>query len=178
MKIEYKLEYLDYLTYQLYSSSKSAIHQKRRRNSRISIPVIYILFALFTLSQSGFTSLVTVLFLLAILWYLFYPKYASWKYKRHFEQHVRDNYEKKTESVTHLDFQDDAIQARDVNSESTIQYSSIEKLIELPNHFLLRLKSGDTLIIPRQSVKDLDDFKSMLESCGVKNKNESDWEWS
>ncbi|MCD2258729.1 YcxB family protein [Psychroserpens luteolus] len=178
MTLHYTLNFDDFLEYQLYASSKSKQHKKNRNKSRLVIPIIYVILGLvmFFLKR---TELAILFILFALLWYIFYPLYSKGRYKRHFENHIKEHYKNRIGKENVLTFGDDTdfIETSDFGSQSRIQDSEFDKLIELKEHYFLKLKSELSLIIPKRAVTDHDKFKKLFTDIDLDYVNELDWEW-
>ncbi len=178
MKLKYKLRFSDFLEYQLYASSKSKLHKKNRKKIRIIVPVIYFAIASL-LSYINFVNQAIVIFGIAILWYLFYPLYSKWKYRKHFKNHVKENYKNRIGKELSIDFHENAdfLETYDSGAETKIKYSEFDKLIEIREHYFLRLKSGLSFIIPKREVIDHEKFKKLFSDLNLEYSDESNWKW-
>ena len=178
MKLEYTLNFSDFLEYQLYFSSKSELHKKNRNKSRFVVPIIYIIFGLFILLIKK-TELAIAFFVFAALWFLFYPLYSKWRYKRHFEKHIKENYKNRIGKLAVLNFDKNAdfIETSDSGTQTKIQESEFDKLIELKDHYFLRLKSELSIIIPKRAISEHEEFKKLFSDINLEYVNEVNWEW-
>ncbi len=178
MKLEYILNFADFLEYQLYVSSKSKLHKKNRNKAKTIVPIIYIFLGLILFSV-GKTEFAVTFLVFAVLWYLFYPLYAKRKYKKHFENHIKENYKNRIGKKIMLHFGDDTdfVETSDLGTQTRIQNSEFDKLIELKEYYFLKLKSELSLIIPKRAVHDQETFKKLLTDINVKYVDELTWEW-
>jgi Ca2+/Na+ antiporter len=178
MKLEYSLDFSDFLEYQLYVSSKSELHRKNLRKARNFVPLLYIALG-FILLFIQEAELAIVFFVIAVLWFLFYPLYARRKYKKHFEKHIKENYKNRIGKKVILNFDKDAdfIEASDFGTQMRIQDSEFDKLIELKNHYFLRLKSELSIIVPKRAVAEQAAFKKLFSDINLEYVDELDWEW-
>ena len=178
MKLEYKLNFSDFLEYQLYLSSKSELHKKNRNRARIVVPIIYIVLGLiiFFTDKLG---LALFFFVFAIIWLLFYPLYSKWKYKKHFEKHIKANYKNRVGKKAELIFDTDVdfLETSTFGAQSRIQASEFDKLIEIKEHYFLKLKSELSIILPKRAVIDHEKFKKLFSDINLEYVNELDWEW-
>ncbi len=178
MRLKYKLINSDFLEYQLYTSSKSEATKKRLRNIRIFIPIAYLLFGLYLWNRDGQVSGLIMFGILALLWFIFYPKYAKWKYKRHFLNHIKEHYSNRINKPVELDLNDDFVDTKDHASESGIKASELKKLIELPNHYFLKMSTDLSLIIPKNAISDQNRFKEKIKKWKIDYVNELNWKWN
>jgi len=178
MKLEYKLNNSDFLEYQLYISSKSKLHKKNRNKSRIIVPLIYIILGLYLIYIQNF-EIGIVFFGIAILWYLFYPLRSKRRYKKHFEDHIKENYKNRIGKKVILEFDSDSdyIESSEFGTQSRINDSEFDKLIELKEHFFLKLKSELSIIIPKRAMDNISEFKKYLTDKNVEYVNELSWVW-
>ena len=177
MKLEYELTNEDFLIYQLYTSSKSELHKKKRNRSRIIIPIIYVLFGLY--SYYNYKNLVGPIIWIgiALLWFILYPLYSRWRYKKHFEKHIEENYKNRVNQPSQLEFDSDFMDTKDFTSQSKIQYSELKEFIELPEHFLIKLASDLSIIIPKHAVDNVDGLKSKMSELKIEYVDETNWLW-
>ncbi len=178
MKLEYILIFSDFLEYQLYVSSKSESHKKSRNKSRIIVPIIYVILGLILLLIDK-TIVAIAFFLFSLLWFLFYPFYSKYRYKKHFETHIKESYKNRIGKKVKLNFDSnsDFVETSDLGSQSKIMDSEFKKLIELKEHFFLKLKSDMSIIIPKRAIPDQDMFKKLFLDINLEYIDDSNWEW-
>ncbi|MCB0373401.1 MAG: hypothetical protein KDD31_10355, partial [Muricauda sp.] len=102
MKIKYQLSKSDFLEHQLYGSSKSESHNRKRRNNRIIVPIIFLVYGYYLSYKRGNYVGIILSAVWGTLWFLFYPKYSKWRYKRHFENHVAENYKNRIDKTVDM----------------------------------------------------------------------------
>lgn len=178
MKLKYALSFSDFLEYQLYFSSKSEVQQKNRKKSRNIVPLIYAILIIIVLFINQYI-IATTFTIIAIAWYLFHPLYAKYRYKRHFEKHIKENYKNRIDKEVTLDFNEETktLSATDSGTKTVIKASEFDKLIELKDHFFLKLKSEVALVIPKHVIADKSEFKKVFSNLNVGYTNETNWEW-
>ncbi|WP_405572273.1 YcxB family protein [Winogradskyella sp. Asnod2-B02-A] len=178
MTLEYQLNFSDFLEHQLYFSAKSKLHKKNRNKTRWVVPIIYMVLGLFLMFTKK-NEIYILFFAFAILWYIFYPFYAKRRYKKHFENHINENFKNRIGKEVTLIFDKSShvIESSDSGTQTKIKDSEFEKLIELKEHFFLRLKSELSLIIPKRAIKDIEAFKNHFSDLNLEYKNEIEWEW-
>lgn len=177
MNIKYQLSASDFLAYQLYASSKSKLHQKRRFRSRLIIPIFYVILGLF-LALANDRPVVGGIFTgLGVIWFIFYPMYSQWRYKRHFQKHVNENYKNRIHQPVEFELNENSVYVKDMVSESTINGNELKSLIETPGHFFIKLSSGLSLIVPKHTVENQAAFKSLILAFGAEYVNELNWVW-
>ena len=177
MNINYQLTNLDFLEYQLYTSSKSELHKKRRFRSRIIIPIIYIVIGIIFTNQNGKYGIGIAFVVFAILWLVFYPMYSKWRYKRHFQKHVEENYKNRINKPVEIDIDENSVNAKDFTSESKINGTELKELIETKDHFFIKLTTDLSLIVPKHSIDNITEFKKRVTELGAEYIDELNWEW-
>ena len=177
MTLNYKLTNADFLALQLYSSSQSALQNKKRFRSRIIVPILYIVLGLYAMLKNGQTGFGMLFIGLAVAWYLLYPLYSKWKYKKHFEKHVEENYKNRVNQAVEIKIDDEALYGKDFMSETKIIGTEIKNIIETKVHFFLKLVTEVVLIIPKHTVENQDGFKKIIQDFGAEYVDELNWEW-
>ena len=177
MKINYQLTNSDFLEYQLYTSSKSELQKKKRSRSRIIIPIIYLLLGFYFANKNGGYVIGIVFAGFGILWFLLFPMYAKWKYKKHFQKHVEENYKNRINKPVEINFDENSLNAKDFTSESRINGTELKELIETKEHFFIKLTTDLSLIIPKHSIENQTELKKRVTEFGAKYIDELNWEW-
>lgn len=177
MNLNYKLSNLDFLEYQLYTSSKSKLHKKKRFRSRIIVPIIYLLLGLYTVNKNQDNRIGIIFVAIAVIWFLFYPMYSKWRYKKHFQKHVKENYKNRIDKQVSIDFDKKSMNVKDFTSESKINGTELKELIETKNHYFIKLTTDLSLIIPKEAVTDKLEFKKRITDFGAEYIDELNWEW-
>jgi len=177
MYLNYKLKSSDFLEYQLYSSSKSELHKKRRFRSRIIIPIIYLFLGLYVGYIREDNSIAIVFIGFAIVWFVFYPLYSRWRYKKHFQKHVKENYKNRINKPIEIDFEEDSIKTKDTTSESKINGTNLKELIETKNHYFIKLTTDLSIVIPKHSIENQTEFVERVTKLGAKYIDDLNWKW-
>tara|TARA_R110002124_G_scaffold277288_1_gene448438 strand:- start:520 stop:1053 length:534 start_codon:yes stop_codon:yes gene_type:complete len=176
MKIEYSLQNEDFLDYQLFNYTKSAKLNKRRRKSWILFSVCFLLFAVSAHLRSN--EIQALLFLiLCLICILFYPKYIKWRYKKHYLNFIKDNYQARIGKTESLDFQEKIIHSKSATGEGKIYLTEIENIYEIPRIFIMSIKSGMSIIIPKKYISDLNQLKKKFTDLKLKVDENLDWKW-
>lgn len=177
MKLNIQLTFEDFLEYQLYSSSKSKNQNKNRLISRIIIPIIYLFISIFYFIDGGFKTGIIFL-LIAAIWYFLYPFYSSWHYKRHFRKHIEENYKNRINKIVEITIGENSLFTKENISESKISSNDLKSLIELKNHFFVKLSTDVSLIIPKKYIENQSKFKEILIGYGTEYVDETNWNWN
>ncbi|KLT71383.1 MULTISPECIES: YcxB family protein [unclassified Flavobacterium] len=177
MTLTYELNYSDLLVNQLYLASESKNIKRKRRNERIRIPILYLILALYFILHKGnfFAGILLILF--GIIWFSFYPYYSKRRYKKHYVNHINEHYKNSVNRTSEITFTEDYIYGKDETSETKINSNEVEKLIELKDHFLIRLKTDLSIIIPRKAINHTEEFKTILIEYKAVYVDKVNWEW-
>ncbi|MEQ9008478.1 MAG: hypothetical protein RLO12_01085 [Fulvivirga sp.] len=182
MTYTFSLDESDYLTHQLFNSSTSKLSLKNRRKSWLLVTGAFAVLA-FVVYQNGDRVLGTYFGVFSVITLIFYPFYIRWKYKKHFLNHIREHLSNNFGKTASLEFHDGYILTFDENkSESKISLNLIKSIHELPQHHLIKLDGGQTLIMPKDKVNDLQQLESDLtklaESLNLRITDNTKWNWS
>ena len=182
MTYTFSLDESDYLTHQLFFSSKSKQSLKTRRKSWLFTTGSFAVLA-FALFYIGDAVLGTSFAIVSVISLLFFPFYIRWKYKKHFLNHIRENFSNNFGKKASIEFRDNHFLTYDENeSESKISFNLIKSIHELPEYYFFRLDTGQTLIMPKQKITDLEAFQaeleSLTESLGLQISDDTKWSWT
>lgn len=179
MRFEYALDENDYLTYQLYSASQSRNIKSARLRSWVIITVAFLVMG-FVGYANDYGSMATGFFILSGLSLVLYPLFSRWQYRRHFLKHIRENRKNQLGVTSALQFTDEGIELKDKTGEGKILKTELEAIIELQGYFLLKLRSGMSLVIPKNKI-DLPALEGELQSIsanwGVPLIQKLNWKW-
>lgn len=182
MTLNFTLTNDDYVINSLYSTSVSPISKKKRRKSRIYVPVAYLLMAIFgVLALDADTGYVLIMTTVAALWYFLYPKWEKGYYIRFFKKRVAEIYTNTGGAgSTTMTFEEKTIHCIDQIGENIINKSSLEKIVELPQLFILNITAA-TMIIPKNSSININEVRAYLKSTAkqldIVYADETNWKW-
>jgi len=180
MKISYSIDENDYLTFQLYTASNSALVKKRRFISRLVPAIAYLLLAI-TFFYQGNITMIIAFGALALVWYFLYPFHDKNVYKRQYQKFIKENMNNKFGRPATLSFEAPLVKAKDEVSETKINYSEIESITEIPEMFLLKLKTNQSFILPKDKIENLEAlnpfFQNFETNEGVPFYVLSEWKW-
>ncbi|MFT5864184.1 MAG: hypothetical protein ACI828_002858 [Flavobacteriales bacterium] len=177
MTINCELTNEDYLVHQLYTSSKSKSHINKRFRSRIIVPIVYLLLALFLVYAKKDNRIGFVFVGVGFLWFLLYPMYSKWRYERHYRKHIEEHYKNRNNIPTEIVFGEGVINATDATSQTKINGTEVKELIELKDHFLIKLKTDLAFILPKHSIGDIAMLKSRVTHFGAVYVDDIQWAW-
>jgi hypothetical protein len=175
MKLEFELREDDFLIFQLFTSSTSPRIIRKKKNGWTFLTLGTILFA-FLFYSFGNAFLAIYMATFAVITALFYPKYFKWRYKRHYENFIKDNYANRLGLMQTLEFHPDHIFLKDKTGESKINLKEIEEMTEISSHFFIKLSSGVSLIVPKDRVNS-DEVRAKIKSLDLKINDLSHWKW-
>lgn len=179
MTVEFKLTENDFLIHQLYLASISERIRKKRQRNRIQFPLFFTIIALLLLAKSIFLGI--VLFIFALSWFLFYPISERKHYIEHYQSFIKENYQERTEKLAFVEFNNDFIFSKDETSEAKVSTKEIEEIVELPTIIFVKLKGGQSLILPKENIKNIEALivrlKELANYLKIDYTVNDKWEW-
>jgi ABC-type multidrug transport system fused ATPase/permease subunit len=180
MTIEYKINENDFLTHQLFVASKSDRIKKKRQRSKVILPLIYVALGLLFLFKDK-VSLSIIFFIIGLLWFFIYPIYERRHYVKHYKGFIKENYKDRLGRTANLEFNNEYILAKDNGSESKVLTTELEEICEIPTTIFIRLKGGQSFILPKDKITDFDKVKTRLKELAdhlkIKYNTDEKWEW-
>ncbi|MCC5936232.1 MAG: YcxB family protein [Lunatimonas sp.] len=180
MTIDYKIDENDFLTHQLFVASKSDRIKKKRQRNKVILPLIYIAFGLLFLYQDK-VLLAIIFFIIGLLWFLIYPIWERRHYIKHYKGFIKENYKDRLGRTATLEFNNEYILAKDNGSQSKVLTTELEEICEIPSTIFVRLKGGQSFILPKDKITDFDKVKAKLKELAdhlkIKYDTDEKWEW-
>lgn len=180
MTIDYKIDEKDYLTYQLFIASKSDRVKKKRLRNKILTTLIYVGFGLLYLIDEKYL-LAIIFFIIGLLWFIIYPLWERRHYAKHYQGFVKENYKDRLERTATLEFSNEYILVKDSGSESKVLTTELEEICEFPTTIFVRIKGGQSFILPKDKISNFDNVTSRLKELAAYLKIEYNidkkWEW-
>ena len=181
MTYKYTLYKTDYLVHQLYHVSTNPASKKRKLRNWILCTLVFLFFALFFYKQAD-TVLMWYFFGAALITSTLYPYYHKWRYKSHYQRHIKENYSDFFNKIVSITFTDDAFITKDKVAESRVAFTELKQINELKNHILLQVSKGLMLIVPKTDSDEFVNFKLRLTEISkiydIKWKDETTWQWN
>jgi hypothetical protein len=170
----------DYLAFQLYTASKSPRVKNMRRLSWLVTTLAFASLAfLFFANDNRFLFL--YFSVCAVLCLLFYPLFSRWRYKRHYQKHVRDTFKNRIGEKTDLVFDENSVTIKDRSGEVKVNKTAIEEINEIRDYYFIKSRSGACVILSKSKSPDIAKIKAeldvMIQKQGVKHNLELDWKW-
>lgn len=163
MEIEFSLSRADFISFQLFAATKSVTITKSKRKARNRLPIVYLILGtiLLTLEDKVYA---IIFYLIGILWYLLYPTLTKKRYAKHYEKYVDENFKNRFDTLIKLNFSDNCelIETEDLEGESKIKTSEIERIFEINRFIYIKMKSGSHLIIPKYKIENVDNLREKL----------------
>lgn len=170
----------DYLQHYLYQASQSERVRKSKARATWIITVGYLLLALY-IWYNGSKVLGLMLGVIAIAWLLLYPVWHRWRFRRHYRQHIRESLGAAQLRQTAIRTDEQFIFVSDGQTESKIRLTEISGVVEISDELFVRLKTGVTIIFPKQKITDLAALQQSLRQLAlalqVTYKEDLDWQW-
>ena len=180
MTIDYKIDENDFLMHQLFVASKSDRIKKKRQRNKIILPLIYVAFGLLFLFEDKY-SMTIIFFIIGLLWFFIYPLWERRHYIKHYQGFIKENYKNRLGKTTTLEFSNDFILAKDNGSESKVQTTELEEICEIPKTIFVRLKAGQSFILPKDKISNIDNviirLKELADYLKIKYDIDEKWEW-
>jgi len=181
MTIDYKIDETDFLTYQLYVASKSDRIKKKRLRNKVIVSLIYVVFGLLCYFFEGQISIVIIFFIIGLLWFFIYPLWERRHYVKHYQGFIKENYKDVLGRIATLEFNNEYILTKDNGSESKVSTTELAEINEIPTAIFVRLKSGQSLILPKDKIDNIDDviirLKELANYLKIKYSIDDKWEW-
>ncbi len=180
MTLNYKLEEADYHTHLLFTISKSSSAIKTRNRIRFLMTISLILFAV--MAYGNHSTGQTVYFsALAILAFFFMPLYTRWSYRKTYLKHVRNYYKDRLSEPTTITFKSDILLISDSQGNSQVDVTELDEINELENYYFLKVKSGQSIIIPKLKIDNKEELTSTLKELSQNQSiawnDETSWIW-
>ena len=109
------------------------------------------------------------------------PLWERRNYINHYAGFINENYTDRTGRIASLKFHNDYILAKDYGSESKILTTELEEICEIPSAVFVKLKGGQSLILPKDKITDFYKVKARLEELAnhlkIKYNIDEKWRW-
>lgn len=182
MKISYKIKEEDYLTHQLYTASQSKLVKRKRFIFWLIVPFAYGVFGFLSYFDFRQPNIAYVMAGLALFWLVIYPFYSRWNYKRHYSKHINEHLKGQFDQMVDLELTDKNVSIQDAKgNRSEITFESLKEIVELPDHFFIRLENNSSIILPKNEFKNIKELQKFLGLIVTKHKapfrKDVKWRW-
>jgi len=144
------------------------------------VPLIYIVFGLIFFIEDNLT-LSIIFFIIGFLWFFIYPLWERGHYIKHYKSFIKENYKDRFNRIATLEFNNDFILTKDSGSESKVLTTEIDEINEISSTIFVRLKGGQSLILPKDKIADIANvtsrLKALTEYLKIKYDIDEKWEW-
>lgn len=180
MTIEYKIDENDFLNYQLYVASKSERIKKKRLRSKVIVSLIYVAFGLLFFFEDK--HLLTILFfIIGFFWFFLYPLWEKKHYIKHYKGFIKENYQERLDRTATLELNNEVIIAKENGSESKVLTTELEEIAEIPSTIFIKLKGGQSFILPKSKIANIDNVRARLKELAnylkITYSIDEKWEW-
>ncbi|MFN3022040.1 YcxB family protein [Chryseobacterium sp. TY3] len=179
MELNYSLDENDFLEYQLYTASKSKNIKLQRRKNLIIMIVIFIAFFIFLYSSTKQFPILPLIGYIVLL--IIYKFYETYRYKNHYKKFIKENYKERFGLICKINFDEKQIIEESKLGQSKINYDSLTEINETQNYYFLKLITSHSLIIPKNEIKNIEEFKAKLNDLklkfGLKENTDLNWKW-
>lgn len=167
----------DFLVHQLFVASQSPTIKQKRTRMRWIIPILYGVIGalLWGLLDQPVTAI--VLLAAGIAWFFFYPAFSRSRYRKHYVKYIDEQYKNRVNQPIEINIDEEYIHSRDAGSEGKIKITEVDTLVSLPAHFLIRMRNGQSFIVPKNAVPDAGKFIDLFRGLGIGLKDYPNWEW-
>lgn len=180
MKYTYNLGEVDYHQHLLFTISTSSSAIKTRAQIRLLMTISLLLFAFISYGNGSTGQMVYFIFL-AVLAFLLMPFYTRWSYKKTYLKHVRNYYKERMSEPTTIEVNEQSISISDSHGASSMNWNELEEINELADYCFLKVKSGQSIIIPLRQIEHSTEFISFLKNTATRNSiqwnQQIDWVW-
>lgn len=180
MTIDYNIDENDFLTHQLFVASKSDRIKRKRLRNKVILPLIYVAFGLLFLFEDKYL-MATIFFIIGLLWFFVYPLWERRHYTKHYKGFIEENYKDRIGRTATLEFSNDFILAKDNGSESKVLTTEVEEICEIPTTIFVRIKGGQSFILPKDKIPNIDNvttrLKELADYLKIKYDHDENWEW-
>ena len=96
--------------------------------------------------------------------------------KRNFKRYIHTNYKDRFEQTEELTFLSKGVLSKNISGEGEIPKAELTELVEISTIFLLRMKNGASIILPKGQV-DGKAVKAEVKKLGVPYREELNWKY-
>ena len=169
----------DYLSHQLFTASGSALHKKTMVRTLLMVVLFFLIVSLLSY-LSDYTKMTYYFLLMAAIFLVYFPLRYRGYIKKSYQKHLREHYKNKFGVATGIEFKEGFLICNSSGMESKIQLSEFEEVNEIANHILVKVRSGESLIVPK-AMDNIEQFKlelaSNLEGYHIPWHKKLDWKW-
>ncbi|WP_310992219.1 YcxB family protein [Aequorivita marina] len=179
MNFTYKLNQKDYLQHTLYYYSTNKDAKKMRTKAWIVAGVMLACFCgILALYADTFAIYFGIGF--SLFCFALFPFFHKFRLKKIYRKSIKNLHKNNFDKEIQLFFNQDHIKLISATGESKINYSALEKVIEVSDYYYMVFQTGTQLIIPKEKI-DSAAIESKLKNLTTEHKirfsKELDWKW-
>jgi hypothetical protein len=180
MTLSFQLSENDFLQHQLFVAAQSPSIKKSRKASLITCTIGFLILGLiFYLNEEHFLSIGFLVF--AVITLLFFPAFQAKQLTKAYRHSINENYKNRFGKSVQATFTDDSILYNGSGSESKIALTSIGKVNELQDLFIVEITTGGGILIPKQQLENVASVRQLLQDVSRKLSvpfvQELNWKW-
>lgn len=169
----------DFLRYQLYTASQSKRIKNKRIRTWILLTISFFVLGL-ALQQSTDKFLSYYFIGFSLITLIFYPIYQRRQYRRHYEKHIKENYQNRIGIESELGFENGFLISKTESQEGKIKLTEIQEINEISDNLFIKIRTGESVIIPSrfgEFNKFKEEIVDLISPLGVEWKKQFDWKW-
>lgn len=177
MQLEYRIQEEDFLAYQLFTSSQSKKIIKKKKNGRLFSTLSFgILGLIFHYEEK--MGLAIYFAVCSVVAALLFPKYFNWRYKKHYQSHIRETYSNRFNALTTIAFTEKKIITKDKIGEGSLNITEVIQVNETRDHFFILMSSNHSLIIPKKDPSiSIEEIRNYFLEIELKVVDHLNWNW-
>lgn len=159
MHLHYSLDKNDYLQYFLYDAAHNKDLIRKKRKYLIYLAVLLIIIGINSYNNTGFWYFIPVFVLILCLFVFTLRR----NYKSHYKKFIEKNYQERINLESDIYFEENMLMIKNRIAESKIYYESLEQINETADYFFLKLKTSESIIIPKVKISNETELKRFLQ---------------
>jgi hypothetical protein len=167
----------DYLNHQLFMASKSKIVKRRIYGSWIIIVALPLGASILLYREHQADSYYCLA--AAIIWAVIHPFYSKWRYKKHYQNFIEQNYKNSIGMNFSIEFHDGYLSMSDDTGESKTKITELDEINEISDYVFIKMKINQSIIIPKRQLRGffMDELANVANRTGIKIKQDLQWKW-
>jgi hypothetical protein len=163
----------------MYFAGESQAVKRRLKVARFLVPVLCLLVGgLFWMTNDWPPA--AAAWLVAVIFAIWSPTMIRWQHKRHFRNHIREKCQGMLNTEAVLRLEADGLRSQAESSDGIIKFTGIESLAEIEALYLIKLKQGLTILVPKATIEGaLNDFMfALAEQCALPIEDRTHQRWA
>ncbi|MDR3273133.1 MAG: YcxB family protein [Flavobacteriaceae bacterium] len=160
----------DYVHFLMDQTKKNPQLQKNQKRGKYLFFTMFLALAATFFFLKNYT-LVIYFVVFGILFLFLYPLYMRWFYRNYYKKNVIKQLKDTDKSESFWTLGDRQITEKRNSNEATIQTADIQNVEEIEKYFYIHLKSGTTLIFPKNQLENIDEVREYFNEMENKTVN-------